>query len=961
MPEYDNDTTFTKIRNALNALDTFLEGLQDGDAPYLDPNNQEDRLLIDQIHAFYPDGKDMAFDRNLDSRPEMYYITPDQKTEVVEGKTLEDWIREADTSVHPLHLNLSNAAESMRRGASLNDVNNFVSAGADPHFRNRIHFDNAFDRSPNLFLHAKGDVISLAQTVKLLKKALSDEGNDNRSIVIDNTTGRFTPTLKMLYLGFEEGVNWLNDALNERGKNIRIGVVDTPKTGISKLKSLGFNVESSLPALPPIDEKLSPFFKTGSEEKEHDANNAITHNKLDINIRHADDLAGHSEHAAEWKWSYGGNALDKLKLTLKDKIECPELDGELGDLDLTRKNAFIMVADGGEDCFDRRLRSTKPFKDVLSLSHPLSEFPGSETKPVAQRHGIKEDGYYKRDIGYKELGNDIDTRIVDNCVVIIAPLEQEDPDTPVYYAFKSKQVLEQLFTPEPAYHTHYTQRHFQKPEGMAMTLAGLEEEHDPWMQTDLAIASAFLLMARTCGVKTKDVELGLEFNKKNRLPVACPWPLPEGSSLPAKLKKNDISLVKAENPVESLDDIRKFMRNNKGYIFPRAPLVEGENYWMSRIVLPSSLYVAKQLRDPHVNGNPMATYSKVGEQRPDVEQMFDHLKRAAMISQDPHYMYNRASKVSSASKYLKRMSSVHNPQHEVGAARYTPLPDTGKKHVVFFLLSASGAHPFDNDDAYSAAVNIGLNHHKAEEPVLLKSGMGWAHPMGWNVMGGLQLIKEGFTGIDVQGVQDPFAMKTEGYPDEEMLKYMGEGHALVAPDIFVRMEQLLGLDVYNPDDDIQLTVINMANGAGGLQESASFLALREAGHPLLKDANFIIQNRPRDGVNGSIAPHDVLLDKMEEHNDMRNVEVCETIEEMGQAYERMTGIEMTYFDVQRPTDSLFPFAREKNPHYDWFMGDENGVEPDKTLREVYDDTLADPKVKRDNDCGNDSDNEFEPV
>lgn len=953
MPHNENDATFAKLRATLNKLDTYLEQLQDGDAPYLDPDIPEDKLVIDQIHAFYPEGKNTAYELSLDSRPEMYYITPQQKNKVVEGKTLEKWIQEADTSVHPLHLNLSNAAESMRRGASLNDVTNYVSAGADPHFRNRVHFNNAFDRSPNLFLHAKGDVVSLAQTVKLMKQALGDDDQAQRAIVIDNTTGRFTPLLTLLNLDFDEGVNWLNDALKKQGKDVRIGVVDKPKTGISKLKSIGFATEHALPALPPIDEKLSPFFKTGSEEKEHDTSNAITYNKLDITLRHADDLAGHSEHAAEWKWSYGGNALDKLKLTLKDKIESPELDEQLSALELTRKNAFIMVADGGEDCFDRRLRSTKTFEDVLSLSHPLSEFPGSETKPVAQRHGVKEDGYYKRDAGYKELDGDVDTRIVDNCVVIIAPLEQEDPEKPVYYAFKSKQVIEQVFEPAPAYHTHYTQRHFQKPEGMAMTLAGLEEDQDPWMQTNLAIASAFLLMARTCGVQTKDVELGQHFNKKNRLPVACPWPLPEGSSLPAKLKKNDIAIQKTDKPVESFDDVRKFMRNNKGYIFPRVPLAEGENYWMSRIVLPSSLYVAKQLRDPHVNGNPMATYSKVGEKRPDVEQMFDHLKRSAMISQDPHYMYNRASKVSSASKYLKRMSSVHNPSHEVETARYTPLPDTGKKHVVLFLLSASGAHPFDNDDAYSAAVNIGLNHHKADQPVLMKSGMGWAHPMGWNVMGGLQLIREGFTGIDVQGVQDPFAMKTEGYPEEEMLKYMGKGHALVAPDIFVRMEQLLGLDTYKAEDDVQLTVINMANGAGGLQESASFLALRKQEHPLLTNANFIVQNRPRDGVNGSIAPHDVLLKKMEKQGDMWNVEVCETVQEMMQSYERMTGIEMTYFDIPRPTDTLFPFAREKNPHYEWFMGAEHSDAPAQTIRDVYEETLLGPKVQNDNDQDHD--------
>ncbi|MGH1376295.1 MAG: hypothetical protein ACRBCK_08105 [Alphaproteobacteria bacterium] len=924
------------LLDSLGYLDGNLDKILKGEKLYLDPEDKRDALMIEQIHAFYPDAFDETFRRNLDSKPEMYYITPDQKNHRIEGKTAEDWILSADTSVHPLHTNLSVSSARFKRGASLNQVNNFVMAGADPHFRNTMHYVQAFDRSENLFLHCDGDVVALSQTVKLMKESLEADAHSPRSIIIDDTTERFSPFLKMMSLYYEEGVDWANDALKEQGVDIRIGVVNEAKTGISKLNALGYNVDVELSPLPQLYNNL--FFETSSEEKEHDIRGVVDHHKLDVSVHHANALTGHSEHAPEWTWTYGGNALDKIKLTLKDKLDNPNLDSELAAMGLDRSKAFIMVADGGESCADERLRDTISFKDVLSLSHPFAEFPGSETKPVAQRHGPKQDGYYIRKNGYDEIEGNVDTRIADNCIMIAAPLEQEDIDNPVYYAFKNKQIQEQIFKPKPDYHTHYTQRHFQCPDGIGKTLAELEEDQDPWMHEDLAISGAFILLAKTGGVQNKKVELQQQFNQHNRLPMATAWPVPEGMSLPKKLKEHDVRLMKLEETVNTFDDVRRFMRNNKGYVFPKVPVAENENFWMSRIALPSSIYVAKQLRDPHVNGNPMVTYSKIGQERPAVEKIFDHLKRSAMVSQDPHYMYNRAVKVKSAANYMKKMSSVHAPTSEMEVNPYKALAETGKKNVVLFLLSASSANPLDNNDAYSAAANIGMNYHRLDEGVVLKSGMGAQNPMGWSVMAGLQLIREGFDNVAVQGVQDPFAMKTEGWPVEEMHKYMGDGHAVVAPDIFVRIEQLLDTGFEN-SDDVELTIVCQANGIGGLQEISGVLGLRDAGLAVLQNANIIIQNRPREVVGGDLGPHDALIELMEERGDMWNVGVCETIPEMMQLMGEMTGRDFTYFSVDRPQDTLFPFAREKYDHYDWFMG-KDGAAPNHLLQEVYDDRLA---------------------
>lgn len=910
---------FSKIIDDLQDVEYRLDALLAGKKLYLDPQNPVDALWIDQLHAFYPADYDKSYDRNLDSKPHMYYITPE---DTMNG--LAPILRESDTSVHPLHTNLANAADGFIRGASFSSVHNVVVAGADPHFRDRRNFSAFAERSENVYLHEKGDLVSLAQTAMVMRRMLEGRDTMDRAIFVDNSTGRFEPFLALVSLHYGEAIDWFNENLKKKGGKGLLHVNEVTKSGIARVKALGFDVEKRLPGLRPLYSNL--FFETSSEEKENDIQKVLDSQRFDLTIRHSNDLLGHSEHAPEWKWSFGGNALDKIKTTLKDKLADPSLDANLAKMGLTRQTAFIMVADGGESLADERVRNTRAMSQVKHLTHPFAEYPASETKPVAQRQGAKEDGYKNLKRAYAELGGFRDLRLVDNCLILVAPLAQEDVNNPVYFAFKNKAKMELVFDPRPQYHMHKTQRHFQKPEGFTKTVAELAEDDDPWMTEGLAISGALRLMARAGRVPSQALDLKKSFDAVRSVEVVSAWPQPEGGAVDADFAKQELRVKALNHPVSNFDEVRRTIRNGKAFLFADSPVAPGENFWMSRVFLPSSIYVAKQLRDPHVNGNPMVIYAPDPMKRPEVENIFDHLKRAAMVSQDPHYLYNRAHKIEKAARFIKGMSVQHIALSETENNPYKALPPSTQP-MVTFLLSASSANPYDNDDAYLAAVNWGLNGYG------LMSGMGAQNPMGWHVFGGLQLISEGFD-VTVQGVQDPYAMKTEGWPIKEMEKFMGKGHAVVAPDIFVRIEQLLELEKLAKNPNEKKIVVAQANGIGGLQEIAGVLALKEAGVPGMENVHMIIQNRPRPTAEGVIAPHDALIEVLRKRNDMHQIYVCESVAEMIAFGAKITGNDLRYYHVPRPQDTQFPFEALKHRHYDWFIGG-TGEAPPITISEIY--------------------------
>lgn len=917
----------------LQKIDEVLDKILDGEKVYLDPDVPEDKVFIDQIHAFYPEDFDKVIDRALDSPPKAYYITPD-----IAGTDAEAKRKEISTKVHPLHERLINSNEIFLRNCSkLNGIHNVIVAGADLHFRDRRDYQQAFDRSQNLFVHKRGDVVSLSQTVKLLRQIVEGQDKTARSVVLDNTLERYTPVLGMLGLGDQDGVDLFNDTLKSQGIETRLGLVDVKGTSISKVHEIGVDLHRKLPVLPPLFNH-NLFFDTSSDEKIKDTTQTVRANRSNVEIKPALLLCGHSEHDPEFTWSFGGNALAKGITTLKDKLASPDLEGDLEKSGIKKEEAFLLFADGGEYYEEKSLRDLDTMAHVKELTHPDTEYPGSETKPWSQGFGTKADTYVGLSNALRECeqinGHKAATRSADNCVAVVIPVQQDDLENPRYYAVKAASVLQTVFEPRPAHHIHYTQRHFQRFEDCDETLAEMEEECDTRFIEKLAISKAMRGLVNAARVPKNFRDLRADFNAAKDMKVVCPWPVDglEKANLGAMLERNGMCLKELDKPVESFDDIRRVMHKSKALFFPNIATGAKENFWMSRILLPASILVGKQLRDPKVNGNPMVMFSEGLGRRSEFEEILDHLKKSGMITQDLHFLYNRSGKMSSAMRYIKEQASFHPQYEEYQHHKYKALPPV-ERAVVSYLLSASSAYRVDNDNAYKGAVNCALNGFD------LSSGMGSGAPMGWHVMGGLQAIREGFR-VNVQGVQDPHAMKTEGWPLQEMHKFMGEGHAVVAPDIFVRIWQILELEKLRENEDMEKIVVTQANGIGGLQEIASHLALKEAGIAGTERTFMIIENTPRATASGTVyRPHDALIDLLDRRGELHaenGIFVTKDPRETNDLIGKLTGKEMIYYDVERPADTLFPFAREKNPFYDWFMHPEGRHKaPAMTIRDEH--------------------------
>lgn len=929
-----NNFDMDQFSNRLCDLDRRLDKILDGEKLYLDPEKPDDALLIQQIHNFYPEDHDKVMDRSLDSPPQAYYITPD-----IAGTPREKKRLEISTQVHPLHERFISTQEIFLRNCSkLNQIHNVVMAGADLHFRDRRDYQEAFDRSENFFLHKRGDVVSLSQTIKLLRNIVDGKDTSERSIVIDNPNGRFTPTLEFLGIEGQDGVSRLNDALKANKIKTLIGLVEQTGTGISKVHELGIDNRRRLPVLPPLFEE-NLFFDTSSDEKIKDTRGTLIANRSDIEIKHANELTGHSEHDSEFKWSFGGNALAKGITTLKDKLASGRIDDDLAGHELSRKNGFLLFADGGEYYEEKGLADTQALSSVKGIVHPDIEYPGSETKPWSQGLGNKGDTYIALARAKEELekktGHKVSARSIDNCVAVVIPIHQDDINRPRYYAVKASTKMDTVFEPQPAHHIHYTQRHFQRFETCDQTLAELEDDGDSRLIEELAISKAMRGIMNAARVPKKFIDLKASFDSVKDVEVVCPWRMDSidaAADLREQLKNAGFKPKIMENSVNSFDDVRRVMKKSNALFFPNIVTGEKENFWMSRILLPASVLVGKQLRDPSVNGNPMVMFSGT-EERCEFEGILDHLKRSGMVTQDLHFLYNRSAKMSSAMRFIKEQSQHHTKYDDYHSHKFQDLPKVDRD-VVAYLLSASSAHSVDNENSFVGAVNFALNGFD------LCSGMGSNAPMGWHVWGGLQAKREGFD-VNVQGVQDPYAMKTEGWPLEEMNKFMGKGHAVVAPDIFVRIWQILEMEKLKQNSQMQKLVITQANGIGGLQEIASLLALKEAQVAGTDRMSLIIENTQRATASGSVyRPHDALLDLLDRRGELdegNGIYVSSHPQETMAIASRITGKELKFFDVSRPADTLFPFAREKNDYYDWLMHEGASYSaPSRTIRSAYD-------------------------
>ncbi len=912
-------------------VDGLLDKVLSGEKPYLDPDISKEKLFIDYLHALYPDDFDQVMYRSLDTRPEGYYITPEQ---VKRGG--EPRVQEINTKVHPLHDDFFKTNHVIFGRASKVHLYNFTVAGGDMHFRDPRDYHQLYERSPNLMLHAKGDVVSLSQTIKILRGVVGGKDNGERAILIDNSTERFTPVLKMLGLDYQEAVDNLNEIFERNSQFVRLAVVEDKNTAIGRMKAIAFDAEKKLSPLPQIIPD-NTFQATSSQEKIEDVKRALSDQRSKMNIRDAKVIGGQSEHDPEFQFTFAGNNFAKGLLTVQDKQKNPHVDEVLNSMGLTREQTGLLFYDGGELYAERGLRDTEAFQPYLNQSHFLSEFPGADTKPVSQSVGTNADFYKVVENGLQEIiekeGREVDTRVLDNCVVMSMPLDQEDWDNPRYYAYKATTVQEFEFSPDPMISANNinpefkTQRHFQKPVGRIETLAELEDENDPWMNKNLAIAKAIRGFSDAARVPKRKIDLKAEFDKVKDTVVHCPHPIPEEGEIKIreKLAKAGLQFSVRKDQMRSIADIRDTVNNANALLFPNIIMEKDKHFWVNRVLMPASAVVDKQLSGVQL---PIA-FLRDGDKLTEFERMANHYKRANMVAQNVRHLYRGADKVRKNANYIKERLLFSEDFGCFTKHKKIALPKRSK--AVVFLESASSTHEVDLQNAYELPVNCGLN---GLDNV---SGFGMSGPMGMVSWAGLQLRREGWSDHVVMGAQDPNAMKTEGAPFDAMRKIMGGGYGVVSPDIFERMWQMLQMDELQKDPAMETISVAQGCGIGGLQEISFIMALKELGVAGADRIHLIIENAERELPSGIIAPHDELLEIMEQRGDLNagtNVYATstprETLIEIGEIQDQ----NMIYVPVQNPVETIHPFEEVKNPLYNWLMDLGGWTSPHPTIREA---------------------------
>lgn len=924
-------TGLSSFSDDLALLDDLLDTVLKGGKPVLDPENKTDKLFIEYLHNLYPENFDRVYERSLDTRPEGYYITPEQQ------KNGQDkLVKQVNTQIHPLHDELKKLNHSIAGRASKIQLYNFAVAGADMHFRDQRDYEDLYDRSPNLLLHEKGDVVSLSQTVKLLREVVDGEDRSNHAVLIDNTTERFTPILKMLGLDYPEAVDNLNQKLEKNTRSLRLAVVEEKNTALGRMKAIAFDGEKKLPVLPQIMPE-QVFQATSSQEKIDDVRRALSDHRSNITISDAKVIGGQSEHDPEFQYTYAGNDYAKGVLTILDKQENPHVENVLNAMGLSKDNTGILFYDGGELYAERGLAETDVFKSYIGSAHPFIEFPGADTKPISQTVGTNSDYYKVVEQAFEEIrqkeNRDVDTRILDNCVSIYMPLEQEDMSNPRYYAYKATTVQEFDFKPDPMAAANMVadefknQRHYQRPIDRVENLASLEDESDQWMLQDLAIAKAVRGFSDACRVPKRKLDPSAEFNKVANIVVECPYPVPAEyhDRLTEKLGKRGLSFSAPEKPMRSIAEVRDTVKKADALIFPNVGVEKEKNFWVNRMLTPASAVVDKQLSGVQI---PIAFWRE-GNKLSEFERVANHYKKANLVAQDVRHLYRGADRVKKNAAYITE-SLMHSESFgEFEQHKKIALPKRDK--AVVFLESASSTHPVDLQNSYELAVNCGLNGYDNV------SGFGMSGPMGMVSWAGMQLRREGWTDHVVMGAQDPNAMKTEGAPFEAMRAIMGNGYGVVSPDIYERMWQMLQMDELQKDPGMETIAVAQGCGIGGLQEISFVMALKELGVPGAERISLIIENAERELPSGVISPHDALLDIMEERGDLDEGSTVyattspeETIQAIGEIQDR----DMFYMPIQNPIDTIHPFEVVKNPLYNWLMDRGDWTSPEKTIKQA---------------------------
>lgn len=901
------------LNTRLETLQQNLDALLKGQKLNLDPDNPHDQRMINLLENMYPADPHRYAERDLDVPAKLYYITPEQSAN---GKA--DSIRKIDTQVHPLCFDANAEQFNFKRGCLENNMTNVVVMGMDLHFRPRKLMDQAAKRADNLVLHHRGDLVALSQTVKALLDITENDNPDKiKSLTISNANGRFTPVLEMLAI----------DPSITRDFKIgecSIKIVQDADNLISALRAHGEHLNLPLEPLPALFEATA--FATTSDEKLDDDKRVKERARLNYLSLHSDDVGGHSRNANEFTGSPGGNALDKVRATLEEKRNAGELIMANG----LPANTFLKVADGAECMFDPRIRFAKDMRDGNRLVHRFSEFPGAETKPISARIGGSKEGYYSAmERALREVGPDADKRVIDTCVAIVAPLVGNDPADPVYYAVKAQTPLELVFTPRPD-HKLKSQRHFQKPLDRDETIAELEVAGDPWMARELAIAKAMRVLGAAAAIPKRAPDLQETFDAARKMRIAVGRNFSKHEPLAQDMRRNGLHLERTSHEIRSFDDIRTLLDNgggaNRGYAFVGGKTGYGHNFFLSDLCAPSSLFVAKQLRDPRVNGNPAVIIDPENTRYGAFKDIIRSLSDNGNIPQDVHRIMKFAKTAEEAAKYIRERAI-----HEENFAPELDIRDQKLRYedrdMVTFFLSASCALPYVQDDAYSGAVNWGMNGYGG------MSGFGEQFPMGWNVWGYLALIKQGLD-VPIQGVQDPYAMKTEGWPIGPMEQIAGPGNAVVARDILYRLEMLLELEKYRAQPERKKLVTVHSAGAGGLQEISGALGLKVEGERGLENAHFFIRNTPRTLQTGVVVrDNDALLNEIAKRYSFKDLGIhpCKDQKDEMRIASEIVGRRLEFYEVKRPYDTDYPFVESKNPYAEWLLDQRADADFDMNL------------------------------
>jgi hypothetical protein len=903
------------IPSNLESLKHQLNALLSGQKLRLDPAQVNDARIIRLLENMYPLEAERYAERDLDVPSKLYYIMPEQ-----EESTTASSILKIDTQVHPLCFDANTEQFNFKKGCIENNITNVVVMGMDLHFRPRQYRDQAAKRADNLVLHHRGDLVALSQTVNALIDIVT-AGNPNKikSLTISNANGRFTPVLEMLGI----------DSASSRDFKIgecSIKIVQNADNLIAAMRAHGENLNLPIEPLPALFEATA--FATTSDEKLDDDKRVKNHARLDYLSLHSDDVGGHSRNANEFTGSPGGNALDKVRATLEEKSNAAELIQTNG---LPGKT-FLKVADGAECMLDARIRFTRDMRDGNRLVHRFSEFPGAETKPISARIGGSKEGYYSAmQKAMHEIGPDADRRVIDTCVAIVAPLVGNDPKDPVYYAVKAQTPLELVFTPRPD-HKIKSQRHFQKPLNRDETIAELEIAGDPWIARELAIAKAMRVLGAAAAIPKRAPDLQEKFDAARKMRIAVGRNFSKNEPLAKDMRNNGLHLDRMNREIRSFDDIRTLLNNgggvNRGYAFVGGKTGKGHNFFLSDLCAPSSLFVAKQLRDPRVNGNPGVILDPDDTRYGAFKTIIRSLSDNGNIPQDVHRIIKFAKTAEEAAKYIRERAI-----HEEGFAPELDIKEqklcVEDRDMVTFFLSASCALPYVQDDAYSGAINWGMNGYGG------MSGFGEAFPMGWNVWGYLALIKQGLD-VPLQGVQDPYAMKTEGWPIGPMEQIAGPGNAVVARDILYRLEMLLELEKYRAQPQRKKLVTVHSAGAGGLQEISGALGLKVEGERGLENAHFFIRNTPRTLQTGVVVrDNDALLNEISKRYNLDELGIhpCENQKDEMRIASEIVGRKLEFYDVKRPYDTDYPFVESKNPYADWLLDQHIEADFDMNLPE----------------------------